>query len=338
MIKYIIKRILMGLLVLLGVIVITFIVTRVVPSDPAGLLVGENATLEQKAAIEEELGLNDPIVIQFKDYLYDLLHGDQGTSLRTKRNVLGDLKAYIPATMELVVYAMILAVLIGIPLGVISARYKDSAVDHITRFFTISSVSLPTFVVALLLQYIFFGKLGLFPLNGQVDSVVSLIHEVPVVTGWTTIDALPGGDMTLFKNACWHLVLPCLTIAFYPIGTVAKQTRAAMLETLGEDYIVAARSYGLAEKIVLWRYALKNSLSPTITVLAMSFAFTLVNTFLIENIFSWPGIGSYVGNAITSLDGPAIMGSVIFASCVYVVVNLIADLIIAVDPRVRLNK
>lgn len=338
MIKYIIKRILMGLLVLLGVITITFVVTRIVPSDPAGLLVGENATIAQKEAAKEQLGLNDPIPVQFKNYLMGLMRGDLGTSLRTKRDVLQDLKTYIPATMELVVYAMLLAVIIGIPLGVISARFKDSLVDHLTRFFTISSVSLPTFVVALLLQYVFFGKLGLFPLNGQVDSVVSLIHKVPVVTGWTTLDALLAGNMALLKNACWHLVLPCLTIAFYPIGTVAKQTRAAMLETLGEDYITAARSYGLSEKIVLWRYALKNSLSPTITVLAMSFAFTLVNTFLIENIFSWPGIGSYVGNAITSLDGPAIMGSVIFASCVYVIVNLIADLVIAVDPRIRMGK
>lgn len=338
MFKYIIKRILMGLLVLLGVITITFIVTRVVPSDPAGLMVGENATVAQREAIEEELGLNDPIPVQYKNYLTDLLHGDLGISLRTKRDVLEDLKTYIPATMELVVYAMLLAVIIGIPLGVISARYKDSIVDHLSRFVTISSVSLPTFVVALLLQYVFFGKLGLFPLNGQVDSVVSLMHKVPQVTGWITLDAILAGDWVLLKNACWHLVLPCLTIAFYPIGTVAKQTRAAMLETLGEDYIVAARSYGLSEKIVLWRYALKNSLSPTITVLAMSFAFTLVNTFLIENIFSWPGIGSYVGNAITSLDGPAIMGSVIFASIVYVIVNLIADLIIAVDPRIRLGK
>lgn len=323
---------------LLGVITITFIVTRVVPSDPAGLMVGENATVAQREAIEEELGLNDPILVQYKNYLADLLHGDLGISLRTKRDVLEDLKTYIPATMELVVYAMLLAVIIGIPLGVISARYKDSIIDHLSRFVTISSVSLPTFVVALLLQYVFFGKLGLFPLNGQVDSVVSLMHKVPQITGWITLDAILAGDWVLLKNACWHLVLPCLTIAFYPIGTVAKQTRAAMLETLGEDYIVAARSYGLSEKIVLWRYALKNSLSPTITVLAMSFAFTLVNTFLIENIFSWPGIGSYVGNAITSLDGPAIMGSVIFASIVYVIVNLIADLIIAVDPRIRLGK
>lgn len=338
MVKYIIKRLLMGVLVLLGVITITFIVTRVVPSDPAGLMVGENATVAQREAIEEELGLNDPILVQYKNYLADLLHGDLGISLRTKRDVLEDLKTYIPATMELVVYAMLLAVIIGIPLGVISARYKDSIIDHLSRFVTISSVSLPTFVVALLLQYVFFGKLGLFPLNGQVDSVVSLMHKVPQITGWITLDAILAGDWVLLKNACWHLVLPCLTIAFYPIGTVAKQTRAAMLETLGEDYIVAARSYGLSEKIVLWRYALKNSLSPTITVLAMSFAFTLVNTFLIENIFSWPGIGSYVGNAITSLDGPAIMGSVIFASIVYVIVNLIADLIIAVDPRIRLGK
>ncbi len=338
MFQYIIKRLLLGVLVLFGVIVITFVITRVVPSDPAGLLVGENATVAQREAITGELGLDQPIPIQFKTYLVNLLHGDLGISLRTKHDVLTDLKTYIPATMELVVYAMMLSILLGIPLGVIAARFKDKLADHFTRFVTISSISLPTFVVALLLQYIFYGKMGLFPLNGQVDTTVMLLHQVPYVTGWTTVDALLGGDMALFKNALWHLTLPCLTIAFYPIGTVAKQTRAAMLETLGEDYIPAARSYGLPERIVLWSYALKNSLSTTITVLAMSFAFTLVNTFLIENIFSWPGIGSYVGNAITSLDGPAIMGSTIFAACVYVLVNLAADLIIAVDPRVRLGK
>lgn len=338
MLKYIIKRLLLGVLVLFGVIVITFVITRVVPSDPVSLLVGENATVAQREAITEELGLNKPIWVQFGTYLKDLLHGDLGVSLRTKHDVAADLKQYIPATMELVVYAMILAVLIGVPLGVVSARYKNKFPDHFTRFFTIACISLPTFVVALMLQFFLYGKAGIFPLNGQVDTIVALKHKVPSITGWYTIDSLLAGDKVLFKNAVWHLTMPCLTIAFYPIGTVAKQTRAAMLETLGEDYIPAARSYGLKERIVLWSYALKNSVSTTITVLAMSFAFTLVNTFLIENIFSWPGIGSYVGNAITSLDGPAIMGSTIFAACVYVLVNLVADLLIAIDPRVRLGK
>lgn len=159
MLAYTIKRLLLGILVLFGVIVITFIITRVVPSDPAGLLVGENATVAQREAITQELGLDKPVIVQFKTYIANLLHGDLGISLRTKHDVLADLKNYIPATMELVVYAMLLAVVLGIPLGVISARYKDKPVDHAVRLFTIASISLPTFVVALLLQFVFYGKI-----------------------------------------------------------------------------------------------------------------------------------------------------------------------------------
>ncbi|MDD3920611.1 MAG: ABC transporter permease [Eubacteriales bacterium] len=172
MLKYTVKRLLLGILVLFGVIVITFMITRVVPSDPVGLLVGENATVAQREAITKELGLDQPILVQFKTYIVNLLHGDLGISLRTKHDVLSDLNSCIPATMELVVYAMLLAIVLGIPLGVISARYKDKLTDHVVRLFTIASISLPTFVVALLLQYIFYGKIGLFPLNGHVETVV----------------------------------------------------------------------------------------------------------------------------------------------------------------------
>lgn len=335
--KYIAKRLLLGIFVLLGVVIITFLMTRVVPSDPVGQWVGKSASAQVRENARIELGLDKPVIEQFGIYFKNLLQGDLGVSLRTKHPVLDDLLMYVPASMELVVYAMVLAILIGIPLGINSARKKDEILDHFCRIFSISAVSLPTFVVAMLLQLVFYGKLGILPLGGRLDTVVHIINQVPEVTRWVTIDALIAGNSVVFWNAIKHLILPCLTIALYPIGIVAKQTRSALLEILGEDYIQAARSYGLSERTVVWRYALKNSLGTTMTVLAISFAFTLINTFLIETIYGWPGLGSYVGQAVMAMDGPAIIGSTLFAACVYVVLNLIADLIIALDPRVRIG-
>lgn len=336
--NYIIKRLLLGVIVLLGVVIITFLITRIVPSDPVGQWVGRTATAEQREKARIELGLDKSILEQFGIFFVDLVQGDLGVSLRTKHAVADDLKMYIPATLELVTYAMILAVVIGIPLGINSARKKDKMLDHFCRIFSISAVSLPTFVVAMLLQLLFYGKLKLLPLGGQLETMTTILYNIPRVTGWTTIDALLAGNGVVFADAIKHLILPCVTIALYPIGLVAKQTRSALLEILGEDYITAARSYGLKERKVMWSYALKNSLGTTITVLAISFAFTLVNTFLIEQIFSWPGIGSYVGQAIMAMDSPAIIGSTLFSAVAYVILNLVADIIIALDPRVRVGK
>ncbi|MDI6868256.1 MAG: ABC transporter permease [Coprothermobacterota bacterium] len=336
MLKFILKRLALGVLVILGVVIVTFIMTRVVPSNPAAQWVGPRATPEQIQAAKRELGLDQPLYIQLGIYIKNLFTGNLGKSLKTHQPVIVELKNYLPATIELVLLSTVIAALIGLPLGVISAKKKDRWLDHFSRFFSVGAVSLPTFWVGLFLQLIFYRWLGVLPLGGELSTNIKLFYQVPHVTGFLLLDSLITGNMVIFKDALLHFILPGITVALYPIGLVARMTRSALLEILGEDYIRAARSYGLPESTVLWSYALKNSLGPTITVLTLSIGYTLTNTFLIEAIFSWPGIGSYIATSILSLDYPAIMGVTIFAALAYVVLNLIADIIIALDPRVRL--
>jgi peptide/nickel transport system permease protein len=336
MIKFILRRLALGILVILGVVIVTFIMTRVVPSNPAAQWVGPRATPEQIQAAKKELGLDQPLYVQLGIYVKNLFTGNLGKSLKTHQPVILELENYLPATIELVLLSTFVAALIGLPLGVISAKQKDRWLDHFSRFFSVGAVSLPTFWVGLFLQLIFYRWLGVLPLGGELSTNIKLAYQIPHITGFLLLDSLITGNMVVFKDALLHFILPGITVALYPIGLVARMTRSALLEILGEDYIRAARSYGLPERTVLWSYALKNSLGPTITVLTLSIGYTLTNTFLIEAIFSWPGIGSYIANSILSLDYPAIMGVTIFAALAYVLLNLIADIIIALDPRVRL--
>ena len=333
--KYILKRLLLGAFVVFGVILITFILTRILPSDPVAKLIGTHTTAEQREAAYNSLGLNKPIWEQFVIFFGNLLHGDLGNSLRTKAPIFTELRNYIPSTIELVLVAMILAILIGIPLGIYSAHKKDHLLDHFCRFFSVAAVSLPTFVVALGLQLLFYQILHVLPLGGTLDNKLAIFHPIAKVTGMTTIDCLIAGDFVMFRDALRHIILPAITVALYPLGLVAKMTRASLIEILGEDYICAARSYGLKERLVLWKYALKNSLGTTVTVVATCIGYTLINTFLVETIFSWPGLGNYMATAITNMDSPAIIGATLFSAICYVILNLIADLIIAADPRVR---
>lgn len=333
--KFILRRLLLGIIVLFGVALVTFFVARVVPSDPAAKWAGPRATPEQIARARVELGLDQPLIVQFGKYLLDLAQGNLGNSLRTRRPVSLELMESLPATIELVLISTFAAVFIGIPLGVISAKQKDRLLDHLSRLFSIGAVSLPTFWIGLILQLVFARTLRWFPMGGQLSTEIKLTMEIPQITGFLMFDSLVTGNFVILSNALWHLVLPGITIGLYPVGLVARMTRSALLEILNEDYITAARSYGLRDRIILWSYALKNSIGPTSTVVALSIGYTLVNTFLTETIFTWPGIGNYIATAVIGLDYPAIMGVTIFSAFSYVILNLIADIIIALDPRVR---
>ena len=336
MAKYIIKRILSSLLVLLGVITITFIIARVVPSEPERKWAGERATPQQLETARIELGLDKSLPVQYVTYLGQLVQGNLGISLNSKEPVTKELGQYVPATLELVFVAFLLAVVLGIPLGIYSAKQKDRALDHASRFFSIGAVSLPTFWVALFLQLIFYKTLSWLPIGGQLSVTATVFSTKPNITGFLLVDCLLTGNFAMFSDALSHIILPCITISLYPIGLVARMTRSALLEILNEDYITAGRSYGLSETKMLWKYALKNSLGATATDVALSMGYTLTSTFLVEAIFSWPGIGSYIAKAVTSLDYPAIIGVTIFGSICYILLNLLADIIIALDPRVRL--
>ena len=336
MLKYIVKRLLASILVLLGVVTITFVITHVIPSNPAVKWAGSRATQEQIKAAEIELGLDKSLPEQYVNYISDLLHGDLGTSFNTKRPVAEELKQYIPTTLELVLLAFILAIIIGIPLGIYSAKRKDQALDHVSRIFSIGAVSLPTFWVAMFFQLIFYKALQWLPIGGQLSVMATVFDEKPNITGLLLLDCALTGKWDMFADALQHIILPCITISLYPIGLVSRMTRSALLEILNEDYVTAVRSYGLRESKVLWKYALKNSLGATATDVALSMGYTLTDTFLVEAIFSWPGIGSYISEAVTSLNFPAIIGVTIFGALCYIILNLVADIIVALDPRVRL--
>jgi peptide/nickel transport system permease protein len=333
--RFVLKRILLGVFVLFGVVTITFFLTRVIPSDPAARWVGARATAAQVAQVRIELGLNKPIPVQYVLYIKSLLQGDLGRSIRSHQPITRELASYLPATIELVLLSTFLAILLGIPLGVISAKCKNQWIDHLCRFFSVGSVSLPTFWMGIILQLIFYRVLGWLPLGDQLSFSVAMTHDIPHITGFLLLDCLITGNFAVMGDALAHLILPGIAIASYPVGLVARMTRSALLEILGEDYIAAARSYAIPEKKILWSYALKNSLGPTATVITLSIGYTLVSTFLVEAIFSWPGIGSYISSAVVTMDYPAIMGVTIFSAVAYVVLNLAADIIVALDPRVR---
>lgn len=335
--RFFIRRVLLGVLVLFGVLVITFFITRILPSDPARQWAGLKATAAQVEQAREELHLNEPLTKQFQIYLSDLLKGNFGKSIQSKQLVLSELKSKIPATLELVLVANLFAFLVGIPLGMYSAARKNKWFDNASRVVSVGNVSIPTFVVALVLQLVFYRWLGWLPLGERINIRLSMQYAMPQHTGFLLFDCLLDGNMPMFWIGIKHIILPALTISLYPMGLVARMTRSALVEILGEDYIKAARSYGLRERTVLWKYALKNSLGTTMNVLALSLGYALTNTFLAESIFSWPGIGAHLSTAVITLDYPVIIGVTLFAASAYIILNLIADLLIAIDPRVRLQ-
>jgi len=334
--NFLIKRLFLGILTLFAVILFTFIAVRVVPSDPAAQWVGGRATPQELAAAREELGLDKPIYVQFKRYIKDLSKGNLGYSVMTHQPVVKELKSRFPATLELVFFSTFCALLIGFPLGMLSAKAKNSWIDHFIRFFTIGAVSIPSFWLALFLQLLFFMILKTLPYGGSLSAKIVLFQDVPHVTGFIFLDTLITGNFVIFKDFLKHLILPVICIGAFIIGSVTRITRSALLEILGEDYIRAARSYGLSERFILFSYALKNSLGPTISVVTLDVGYALMSTFLVETIFSWPGIGKYMADAVVCMDYPAIIGITMLSAFAYIILNLIADIIISLDPRVKL--
>lgn len=334
---YIIRRIFLGIIVLVGVSIIVFTLARIVPSDPAQLWVGARARPEQLEAARIKLGLDKPLYVQYLYYMRDLVRGDLGNSLQNHRPVTRDLRAFLPASIELMLIALILTLLIGIPLGAISGKKLNTKVDHASRIFAISSVSIPSFYIGLLL-ILFAGGLGILPIGGRIDSQVVATHPLTRITGLFILDSILTGNWWTFKSALSHLILPSIALSTYPIGLCTRMTRSTMIETLKERYILSAKASGLSDRLVTYRYALKNTLIPTLSVLGLSFAYMITGTFLIEIIFSWPGMGRYIVTAIMSIDYPVIMGVTILATGVYVAINMIIDIFQAViDPRIRLE-
>ncbi len=333
--RFFLRRIALAILVVLGSITVTFIISRIVPSDPAARWAGPRATVEQVAIARERLGLDRPLYEQYLSYLGDLSRGDLGVSFSSKREILTDLGDKLPATLEPLILATLLAFLVGIPIGVLAAARPGSLFDQISRLGSIVSVSLPTFWLVLLLQLLFFKQLGWLPLSGRVSDQIALTSPVRPITGFYLIDTALTGNWAAFGDVALHLVIPMLALAAYPAGIAIRMTRAAMGEVLTERYILAARAVGISERQILFRFALRNAILPTITVIGLSFAYSITGAFFVEVIVSWPGVGGYAATAVSNLDFPVIVATTLVVTVLYVVINLIVDIVHAwLDPRI----
>ncbi|KAA3634251.1 MAG: ABC transporter permease [Proteobacteria bacterium] len=333
---YAAKRLVLLVGILFGVLIITFSLSRVLPGSPVEMMLGHRPTQEQIDQARAELGLDRPIVEQFVRYLTDLARGDLGVSLRTGRPVLEDLSARMMATFELTTLAVVSVVLIGIPLGVVSAVRRNTVVDHLSRTFSIAGMALPVFLIGMMLQMAFYGGLRWLPLQGRMDAEILLDHPFDRITGLYLVDTLAAGQWPAFASAVSHLVLPVATLAIASLAVVTRITRNTMVEALGEDFIRTARAYGLPRRVIHYRYALKATLIPMLTVIGLTYGFMLGGSVVVEFLFDWPGLGGYVVGAITRNDFPAVMGVTLFLSTTYLVINLVVDLLYyLVDPRLK---
>ncbi|RNB91646.1 ABC transporter permease [Brevibacillus fluminis] len=337
--NYTMRRVLLSLIVLIGISLITFLIVRVVPSNPAAVYLGPKATPEQIEKLNDEMGFNRPLPEQYMIYMQKMVQGDLGVSLKTHRDISADFGEYVPNSFELLLLSLFFSAVVGIPLGVISAYYKGKWVDQITRVISIFGVSVPSFWIALVLQYVCFTKLNLLPINGQMSVEVSLTNPVASITGFKLLDSILSGNGAAFLDMVPHYVLPVLTLSLYPFGLLVRMTRSNVIDVLGSDYIRLAKAYRIPMAKMLFHYALKNSAGPILTVLGLMFAFSVTGAFFVEVIYNWPGIGSYSVAAILSLDNPAIMAVTLLIAIVYVLTNLITDLLQAwLDPRIRLGE
>ncbi|MEW9551240.1 ABC transporter permease [Nonomuraea sp. NPDC050783] len=336
MARHLARRLGQALLVVAGVVVLTFAVMRLVPGDPAVAYAGPKATPGQLAAARERFGLDDPLPVQLVTYVRGLLAGDWGTSLRTRQPVRDDLYLAFPASLELVGTALVLAILVGVPAGVLAARHRRRLPDLGVRLTSMLAVSVPVFWLALILQLVLAGNLGWLPIAGEYDSSLDTTSPLTLWTNITIVDALITGNWPIFTSTLRHLVLPALVVAAYPAGVVAQMTRAALIEEAGQDHARMERALGFGETAVLTRFALRPSLAPVLSVVALVFAYSIVNGFLVEAVFNWPGLGRYAAESIKARDTPAIAGVTLLVALVYTLANLVVDLLQGVvDPRVR---
>ncbi len=332
MTRYVIKRLLMLVPVLLGVSMFVFLVLHLLTTDPAALMLGQHATTQQVEALREQLGLNDPLYVQFGRFLWDLLHGDLGHSLMTKAPVTTEMLARFPATIELAFAAILLATIVGITVGVISAVKQYSIFDYFSMVGALAGVSMPIFWLGLMMIILFSVNLGWLPVASRID----IGMEPARITGLYLVDSLLTRNWEAFTSSLRHLILPAVALAAYSTAVIARMTRSTMLEVIRQDYVRTARAKGLKETVVVYRHALRNALIPVVTVIGLQMGSLLAGAVLTETVFSWPGIGGLLVSAILAADYPLVQGCVILIATVYVLVNLLVDLLYALlDPRIR---
>jgi len=331
--RYLVRRLLLMVPTLIGLSILTFIVSHLMPADPAKLAAGPRATPDMVQTIRHEYGLDRPLYVQYVTYVKNLFTGHWGSSIVSQHPVLTDLKLYLPNTIELVLAAMIIAIGLGIPLGVIAAVYQNRWPDHISRIFTISFVSLPSFWFAILLQLALGFSLGLLPVDGQLPTLMTPPHRV---TGMVLVDSLIAGNLSLTWMAFQHLILPAFVQSIGALAIITRMIRGDMLEILSQDFVRTARAKGLSARRVVVNHALRNAFIPTLTLIGLSFGFALGGSVLVETVFDWPGIGLYAVNAALTADFEPIMGVTLLVGCMFIVLNLVVDLLYGViDPRIH---
>lgn len=333
MLLFVGKRLLFLVIMLLGLMTIMFVVTNVAPGDPAKLMAGPNATADMVETIRREYGLDRPLPEQFISYVGGLLQGDLGRSMVSTRNVTDELLRYFPATIELVLVAMGLGILVGVPFGMLSAVYKDGWIDHVTRIFSVSGVALPAFWFGLLLQLLFAVNLELVPVSGRLG----LTTPVPEpVTHLLLVDSLLRGEFETFAEAFRYLILPAVVLSFPCLASILRVNRAEMIEVLQSDYIVSARANGISSFRIVTLYALKNAMLPTLAIIGLRFGWMLGSTVLVETVFDWPGIGLYAVSSALYSDFKPVIGVTLLIGLSFMLINFAIDLAYGwLDPRLR---
>jgi len=336
MLSLISKRLLLVIPNLIGVVIITFLLTRALPGDPAAYFAGPAATKEAIEQVRSKLGLDKPLIVQFGHYVTDLARGDFGNSLTTGQPVATEIRNRLPASAELTLFGLFISISIAVPLGILAAVKQGSWIDHTCRVVATAGVSLPVFFTGLLLVYVFYFLLGWSPAPlGRIDVFYS---PPPQVTGFYLIDSVLSGNLEGFRAAFSQLLLPGLTLGIFSLAPIARMTRASMLAVLASDFVRTARASGLDDRTVIITYAFRNAMLPVVTTLGMVFSFLLGANVLVEKVFAWPGIGSYAVEALISSDFAPVQGFVLTMAVLYVVLNLIIDILYGViDPRVRLE-
>jgi peptide/nickel transport system permease protein len=332
-IKYLAKRSAQSVFVVFGVSILVFTMTRIIPGDPVRLMLGPQATEEQIARETEALGLNDPIYVQYVDWITGFIQGDWGTSVRTGGNVYDDIARTVPATFELVLVALFIAVALAIPAGVIAGTNQNKIQDHISRLYALFGVSMPRFWIAIMLQVILVVNLDLFPLTGRLSNS---IQEPATITHLFLVDSLLTMNFEAFVDALRHIILPAFALGLATFAQVTRLIRSEIIEESRKDYVTAAKAWGLPENILVYKYMLKNAFASSLTIIGLSFGFLMGNAFLVELVFNWPGMARYGVQSILAQDMNAIVGVVVVTGFAFAVANLITDVLYGVlDPRIR---
>ena len=333
MVGYILRRLLLLVPVLLGLSMLVFAIARLLPGDPVALAAGPNATAADVASVAREFGLDKPLVVQYWNYLTGLFQGDWGVSIFTRRPVAEDLAAYLPATLELVLAAMLLAIGIGVPMGLMAAVFRNRWPDFISRTVSLGAISMPRFFLGLVFQLLFAMWLGWLPLSGRFPLTED---PPPAITGLLTVDALLSGQFHAFGVALSYLALPAIAMSLSPLATIMRMMRASTIEVLQQDYVLTERALGLSQRLILFKYVLKNAISATLTVIGLYFGWLLGGTVLVETVFDWPGIGLYATQAVLTQDFMPIIGVTLCIGAIFVTVNLVVDLLYGLlNPKVR---